>query len=153
MSINWLSKFRSNKATALHMEDTVKSLTTEIKLLHDDQQAASMRYDVKIRELRALEEELARVKLEKKMGEEDIKHMVKMKEEALEIEKQKFELKVQGEKQTAIAAVKDDYQKKVEVLLGEQLKNIQSMYSEVLKRLPNVEVMFGNKESAGEKED
>jgi DNA anti-recombination protein RmuC len=149
--MNWLDKIRTNKSNAEHLEEVCDSLRTEIDLLIKDKKLASIDYDVKVAALRDMESKLAKVELEKKISEEDIKHMIKMKQEALEIEKQKFELKTTSEKQNEIHRVKDEYQRKVEVLLGEQLKNIQNMYSEVLKRLPNVEVMFGNKEGKKDK--
>ena len=74
------------------------------------------------------------------MSEEDIQHMVKMKEEknALELEKEKIRL--QGEQAERIAKVKDEYRDKVEKGLEKQNDNLKTMYGQILERLPDVKV-------------
>ena len=83
---------------------------------------------------------LKEVQQDKKLEEEDIKHMIKMREEAFEVDKQKFELKCEREKDAAIAKVKDDHRDKLEELLHGQIKDGKELYSEILSRLPNVNV-------------
>lgn len=72
--------------------------------------------------------------------DEDIKHTVKMKNEQLEIDKKKYEVKCDGEKDAAIAKVKDEYRDKLESRLEGEVTRIKEMYSEILERLPTMTV-------------
>jgi len=90
-----------------------------------------------------LKREVEDLKIAKKISEEDIKHMVKMKEEKLDIEHQKKVATIERQKDVAVAAVKDGYRDKVEANLEVQRKEMREMYSEVLKRLPNIAVKLG----------
>jgi len=87
-----------------------------------------------------LKEEVADLKLKKKMEEEDIKHMIKIDRERKDIEIEKEKLKLEGEKASAIAEVKDTYRDKTEAQLEKQLGNMKDMYGEILTRLPNYNV-------------
>jgi len=84
--------------------------------------------------------EVKQLKQDRKVEEEDIKHLLKMKEEAVEIEKQKYQLKCDSEKNIAIAAAKDEFRDKLEALLKGQIRDTKEMYSEILARLPDVNV-------------
>ena len=86
------------------------------------------------------ESELRRVKHDHKMEEEDTKHLVKLREEKLNIEFQKKEMQVEKEKQDVIAEVKDAYRDKMEANLNKQISDIKGMYGQILERLPNVNV-------------
>lgn len=108
-------------------------LKKEVKKLEDqkdslDDQIISLNHEVK------------QLKLDRKIEDEDIKHMIKMKQEAVEIEKQKFELKCEGEKALEIAVVKDKYRDKLEDFLKSQVADMKSMYSDILGRLPEINV-------------
>jgi chromosome segregation ATPase len=87
-----------------------------------------------------LKEEVADLKLKKKIEEEDIKHMVKMKEEKLAIEHERKELERESEKQAAIHKAQNEYRDKIEKNLEKQLASMKDMYGEILGRLPNVNV-------------
>ncbi len=91
-------------------------------------------------EKKALKEEVADLKLKKKMSEEDIKHMVKIRQEKLDIEHEKKIMEIERTKANEIAAVKDDYRDKMEKRLQAETTNMKDMYSEILQRLPNVNV-------------
>lgn len=91
-------------------------------------------------ERRKLKQEVEDLKLQKKMDEEDIKHMVRIKEERAEVESEKARVKMEGEKQEAIAKVRDDYRIKTEEYLNTQVKRMETMYADLLKRLPDVNV-------------
>ena len=80
------------------------------------------------------------LKQEKKITEEDIKHMVRIKEEKLAIQAEREALERDREKEQAIAAVKDEYRNKLEQRLQTEVDNIRQMYSEILERLPKVSV-------------
>ena len=85
-----------------------------------------------------LKEEVENLKLKKKISDEDIKHMVKMKTEAMELDFKKREVEEDGKRATKIAAVKDKFQDKMEAQLTKETDNIKEMYSQILQRLPNV---------------
>ena len=92
-----------------------------------------------------LKEELADVKLDKKISEEDIKHMIRMKEEKNEIEFERQCMVKDRECETQIAEVKDGYRDKMEANLKTQIDNIKEMYGEILQRLPDVNVNLKGK--------
>jgi hypothetical protein len=96
-------------------------------------------------ERRDLKEEVEDLKLKKKTSEEDIKHMVKMKEERLAIDHERKALALEKEKEQAIATVKDKYRDKTEAYLNEQIKRADGMYAEILERLPNINVNMKGK--------
>jgi len=87
-----------------------------------------------------LKNQVKQLKLDRKIEDEDIKHMIKMKEAAVEIKQEKFEVKCEREKDTAIAQVKDQYRDKMEELQKEELKKMERMQTEILSRLPDISV-------------
>lgn len=97
-------------------------------------------YDSSRKLIRDLKDEIAGLKNEKKITEEDIKHMVRLREERLEVENEKKNLERDREKEKAIATVKDEYRDKMEARLQKEVENIKAMYSEILQRLPKVSV-------------
>lgn len=84
--------------------------------------------------------ELAELKQKKKMEGEDIRHLVKIKEEKLAIEYDRKEVRLEREQQAVIAEVKDEYRDKMEQELQKQITRMQKMYGEILGRLPNFNV-------------
>ena len=84
--------------------------------------------------------DLAELKQKKKMEDEDIRHLVKLKESKLEIEFNRKEVQLEGEKQEAIAEVKNEYREKLENLLHKQIEQGEKRYAEILSRLPDVNV-------------
>ncbi|MAF80097.1 hypothetical protein CL629_03405 [bacterium] len=92
------------------------------------------------RQRRTLRENVEDLKIEKKVSEEDIKHMVRMKEEKLALEYDKKEIDWFKAKEKEIAAIKDQYRDKIEKNLEKESARTQEMYNEILKRLPNVNV-------------
>lgn len=91
-------------------------------------------------DLMKVRNELAELKQKRKMEDEDIRHLVKLKESKLDIEHQKKEVELERKQQEAIAKVKDKYRDKLESELQRQLERMQKMYGEILGRLPNVNV-------------
>ena len=93
----------------------------------------------KLREqVRELKDDIASLKSKKKIEEEDIKHMVRLKEERMAVENQKKELEMERKKDTAIAEVKDQYRDKLEGRLEKEVTNMKEMYGQILERLPNI---------------
>lgn len=91
-------------------------------------------------DLRALREELENLKLKKKIEEEDIKHLVKIKLEQNEIEFQKKLMQNDREKDSAVSKIKQDYADKLQARLEIEVANIKEMYGQILQRLPDVNV-------------
>ena len=101
-----------------------KSLEAEVEGLRGDVQKA--------------EHELSTVKHQKKMEDEDIKHMVKISKEKQELELKRKVMDCESEKERAIATVKDEYRDKMESRLQKEVDNMKEMYGQILERLPNV---------------
>ncbi len=91
-------------------------------------------------EVRKLKDEVADLKHEKKITEEDIKHMVRLREEKMTVEAERKDLERDREKESAIALVKDDYRDKLEKRLQVEVNNIKEMYGQILQRLPKITV-------------
>ena len=89
-------------------------------------------------EVRRLKDDLESLKTKKKIEEEDIKHMVKLKEERLEVENEKKLLGFERDKERAIAVVKDEYRDKLEQRLHTEVESMKEMYGQILERLPNL---------------
>jgi hypothetical protein len=98
-------------------------------------------------ERRVLKEEVENLKLKKKIEEEDIKHMVRIKEERLAIDHERKIIELEKKTQDEIAKVKDGYRDKVEGNLEKQIERSEQMYSEILERLPNINVNMKGKVS------
>lgn len=88
---------------------------------------------------------LAELKQKKKMEDEDIRHLVKLKESKLEIEFNKKEVELERQQQEAIATVKDEHRDKLESLLKTQLAQGEKRYAEILARLPDVSMALKGK--------
>ena len=119
--------FKDNSETA----QAVRTLTSERDMLKTD--------------IEDLEKKLRGLEHDHKLADEDIKHMVKIKEEHLAIEHDKKVLELERAKQEEIAKVKDQYRDKMEEHLGEQVINVRGMYDEILKRLPDINVELSGK--------
>tara|TARA_R110000803_G_scaffold210685_3_gene283218 strand:+ start:8136 stop:8522 length:387 start_codon:yes stop_codon:yes gene_type:complete len=91
-------------------------------------------------EVRKLKDDIAGLKSKKKIEEEDIKHMVRLKEERMEVANEKKSLEMEREKDKAIAEVKDNYRDKLEGRLEKEVGNMKEMYGQILERLPNINV-------------
>lgn len=92
-----------------------------------------------------LEKDIDRLKCKKKIEEEDIKHMVKIKEQKLEIDYEKKVIAFERSKALEVAKVKDDYRDKIEKNLHERGTELRKMYNEILQRLPNINVEMRGK--------
>ena len=117
-----------------------RKLATTIEELEKERDAS----EDEARKLRAT---VADLKHEQKIAEEDIKHMVRIREEKLELQFEKKNVEREREQQEAIAFVKDEYRDKMEVRLQTEVNNIKEMYSEILMRLPTVSVKQMNRTS------
>ena len=78
------------------------------------------------------------LKHEHKLADEDVKHMVRIREEQLDVEYDKKVVELERKTQEEIAKVKDEYRDKLEKRLQAEVDNIKEMYAQILERLPNV---------------
>lgn len=88
----------------------------------------------------ALKTELAELKLKKRIEEEEIKHLVKMKEEKQLIEGQKKEIELQKLFQKKEMELQSTYHEKVLKTIEESRKESRELYTQIMNRLPNVNV-------------
>lgn len=84
--------------------------------------------------------DLAQFKHQRKLEEDELKHTIRMREEALNMEHEKKVLQCERERDAAIAEVKDEYRDKLEARLQVEVTNMKDMYREILQRLPKVSV-------------
>lgn len=110
-----------------------EQLKNEIKSLEQQRDTALDDYS---RTKRKLDEVQAQIETQ----ERELKHLMRMKEEALEIAYKKKEIELEKQKADDIADVKDKYRDKMEAELNKQVERMQQMYSEILGRLPNFNV-------------
>ena len=82
--------------------------------------------------------QLDRLEERKKTEEQELKHMIRMKEERNELELEKAKAKIQADANKEVAKVKDQYRDKLEERLMAERDNIEKMCSQILDRLPNV---------------
>ena len=87
-----------------------------------------------------LKEEISDLKIQKKIEQEDIKHMVRLKEEKDLVIHERQKLEMENEKQKAINVVRDEYRDKLEKRLEVEVANMKEMYNQILARLPNINV-------------
>ena len=92
------------------------------------------------KKIRDLKDTVADLSHEKKLTEEDIKHMVRIDKERMEVENEKKQLERDRAQEKAIAEVKDQYRDKMERRLQTEVDNIKEMYTQILQRLPKVSV-------------
>lgn len=96
-------------------------------------------------EIEELKKELAELNLKKVMEEREIKHLVTLKEEKLEIEHQKKEVELQKQYQEKEMILQTQYHDKIMEALNKAADDMNATYKEIMKRLPNVNVELKGK--------
>ncbi|KKN43352.1 hypothetical protein LCGC14_0704090 [marine sediment metagenome] len=96
-------------------------------------------------EIEQLKKELAELKLKKVMEEREIKHLVTLKEEKLEIEHEKHEVELQKQYQQKEMTLQTQYHDKIMAALNKAADDMNATYKEIMKRLPNVNVELKGK--------
>lgn len=91
-------------------------------------------------EIEKLKEELAEVKLQKKIEEEDIKHLVKLNEERQKLELERKKMELDNKKTAEVETIRDEYRDKMEQRLETEVTRTKEMYGEILQRLPSIKV-------------
>lgn len=118
----------------------VEAKEKELTKLQDEFEVVLSERNRATSELRKVKDELEELKLKKKIEEEDIKHLTKIKLEQNEIEFTKKVMQVEKTKDSEVMNLKQQYADKLQVRLENEVKNIKEMYSEILKRIPDVNV-------------
>ena len=108
-------------------------------------------------EKKHIQEELDGLRSEKKIEEEEIKHLIKMREERQAIALERKELAIQKTADEEVKAAQksyrekiqemhEDYRKKVEEHLESRNKDMKNTMEQVLSRLPDISMMLGDKD-------
>lgn len=92
-----------------------------------------------------LKKEVEDLKIARKIADEDIKHMVRIKEEKMAVEQERKELERDRKKASEVETIRNEYRDKIERGLEEQIKNMRGMYDAILARLPDVNVALSGK--------
>ena len=120
--------FKSEEVTAL--KKTIKEL---------EESEVEARKDTRV-----AKDALASVKNDKKMEEENIKHMVKMTKEKDKLELEKKTMEIEKEHFKKLEVVKDEYRTKLEDLLVNQIKDAKESHEKLMEHMPKIEAMFSN---------
>lgn len=92
------------------------------------------------REIEKLKIDIKDLELKKRLEEEEIRHLVKMKEEKMAIESEREKIRLQGEFQKKEMDLQSEYHDKILKSIDEQRKESRELYAAVMDRLPNVNV-------------
>lgn len=96
-------------------------------------------------EIEQLKKELAELKLKKTMEEREIKHLVTLKEEKLNIEHEKKTVELQKQFQEKEMVLQTNYHDKIMKAIELARTEMNATYKEIMKRLPNVNVELKGK--------
>jgi len=118
----------------------MKKVISENNKLKDDIEDNEISLNILTKQKIELNNEIEELKLKRKIEEEDLKHLIKIREERLEIEFEKRKLTADAKHQEEIHKVSNEYRTKVEKFLIENVEKSERMYSELLVRLPDVNV-------------
>jgi len=116
----WVNKGSLVKA----ISEAVYGKDTTVKSLHKN--------------IRDLKDELEELKTKKVMEEREIKHLVKLKEEKLDVENQKKVLEMRQEYQDMASKLQKEYHDKQLVDLDLARKEMKEVYTKIMERLPNI---------------
>ena len=113
-------------------------------------------------EKKRIQEELDGLRSEKKIEEEEIKHMIKMREErqAIALERKEIAIQKDADEQVKTAQttyrqkiqeMHEDYRHKVEEHLESRNEDMKNTMEQVLARLPDIKMLLGDKDLHGVK--
>ena len=88
---------------------------------------------------------------ERKLADEDIKHMVKIKEEKMEVANEKDRMKERAEMRKEVEEMRSKFADKSEKFLQDQAVAVKEMYGQILKRLPDIN--YAIKQTIGVQQD
>jgi chromosome segregation ATPase len=118
--------------------DEQVDINTSIRRDHED--SVRRREQAHEDKLRAMTHELDRAKAKLQTTDEEVGHLMKIRDEKREIELERKRVELERVANEKIAAVKAEYQTKIEEHLNGRIKDLGTMYGELLARLPDVNV-------------
>ncbi len=129
----------------------VRRLNKSICDLKDNLIEVVSAYDKSVNDKRKLSEALDDLKLKKKIEQEDIEHMVKMKMARNEIEYEKKVASAEAAADKRVADATKGFNDKLTAILKKQIDDGNDRFEQILGRLPDVKVNMGN--AADKKDD
>lgn len=150
--LNWLritNKIAdSRQARVLELEDQIVDLerarneqvdiNQRIKREHED--VLRRRQHQAEDEARQLRLEVESLKMKAQAADEELGHLLKIRDEKREVELERRKLELERIAQEQIGEIKEEYQTKIEEHLNGRIADLGKMYAELLNRLPNIEV-------------
>jgi len=91
-------------------------------------------------ELLSVKAELATLKLDRQLEEKEIKHLIRMREEQLHLEKEKAISDIRKEHTLKLSIISEEHNNETKERLEQVIKDTKEMYGQILGRLPNIEV-------------
>lgn len=111
--------------------------TSITKLEADLAEMERQKIQLRDEELPALKNQIEELKSKRKIEDQEIQHMIKMRDEKAEIEKVKFQNATLRDKEEAVAAVKNTYAEKLQERLEEDIERGDTRFEQILQRLPS----------------
>ncbi len=93
--------------------------------------------------------QIAELKHKHKLEKEDIEHLVRIKQEKLDVDFEKKTIELERNHAAELNQQAKDFNEKMTGQLSRETDNIKSMYEKVLERLPNVSAHIGNSINKG----
>ncbi len=93
--------------------------------------------------------QIAELKHKHKLEKEDIEHLVRIKQEKLDVDFEKKTIELERNHAAELNQQVKDFNEKMTGQLSRETDNIKSMYEKVLERLPNVSAHIGNSINKG----
>jgi hypothetical protein len=112
-----------------------KKLSKEfVRLKQAEAELSGLRQQEKAleRNIALLKEELEKLKLDKKIEERDIKHLIKCKEEKNQLELERFKIEKEAEYQKKEMDLQKSYHDKVMGTIKESQKRMEEVYKQIL---------------------
>lgn len=143
-----ISKFFTRKpAIETEFEDftqrQISRAEAEIKDLKNRAAQQETMYDALVTERRDLKEEVEDLKIKKKIETEDIEHMVTMKLERVELEKDRAIMEAKEDATKKINEAEAKFNNELKEYLRKTIEQGEARYSEILKKLADVQVNVG----------
>ena len=90
------------------------------------------------KQIRELKDEIESLKTTKKMEQREIEHLVKLKEEKLDIDHKKKELELKNQFKDSEMELQTKYHNLIIGKIETAQKDMKDIYAEIMKRLPNI---------------
>jgi hypothetical protein len=111
--------------------------TSITKLEADLAEMERQKIQLRDEELPALKNEIEALKSKRKIEDEEIQHMLKMRDEKAALEKEKYEGAAERKTADGIAEVKNEYAEKLQERLEEDIARGDTRFEQILERLPS----------------